>query len=452
MAISDQALLSQLQQFPHARRYLVAYSGGVDSHVLLYRMVSLWSGLPEDSRPALQVVHINHQLQAESANWAEHCRQQCRQLGLSLLVESVDVVGQRGSGPEDAARRARYRLFESLLEANDLLLMGHQLDDQVETLLVRLLRGAGNRGLAAMPQHRSLGRGSLLRPLLETSRQSIEDYAQQQGLQWVEDPSNNSDRYDRNYLRQQVLPQLQQRWPAYRETMARSAALSQETVTLNKELAELDFHALGLSIESVSLPIPALQELSTARLKNLLRYWLQQRGLALPSAGQLQVVLDEVIAARPDATPLLQWPGVELRRFRDEVYAAAPLPVFDAGSHYQWKIEDSGDSRLCMVGAGELLARRVPGRGLKTASTFDVQFRRGGERCQPVGRSASQSLKKLFQEYAVPVWLRDRVPLIYCAEKLVAVGDLWVCESHQATPEEEGLAISWRLPTGWTLD
>jgi tRNA(Ile)-lysidine synthase len=325
-----------------------------------------------------------------------------------------------------------------------LLLMGHHQDDQVETLLMRLLRGSGSRGMAAMPQQRTIGHSQLLRPMLELARADIVDYASQQGLQWVEDPSNQSSDFDRNFLRLQLLPLLAQRWPQYRQTLSRAAALSEESAQLNDELAAADFHSLSLSPELPSLPLGGFRELSHARQKNLLRYWLRQRQLAMPSALQLQAVLDNVIAAKQDAEPLVEWPGVQARRFKDELYCMAPLMVVDTLACYRWALS----SPLIVDGVGQLTAQPATGQGISAGrlqqAGLELRFRRGGERCQPAGRSGSQSLKKLFQEYAVEPWLRDRVPLLYCGEELVAVADLWVCQHWQAGGAEPGWLLGWQ--------
>jgi tRNA(Ile)-lysidine synthase len=430
----------QLAPFSNAPRWLVAYSGGVDSHVLLHLLTKI------PAHPPIVALHINHQLQHQSSQWAGHCQQQAGTLGIPLSVVCVDVECQARESLEEKARQARYQVFESLLEPGDVLLLGHHRDDQVETLLMRLLRGSGSRGVAAMPYSRNLGHGQLLRPLLDVSRSTIAAYAIANHLQWIEDPSNQNSDFDRNFLRLEVLPKLAQRWPEYRQTLSRAAALSEESAQLNAELAELDFHALCLSPDALSIPLATLAELSVARQKNLLRYWLEWRGLPLPSAAQLQQLLDTVVNARPDAEPLLEWPGTQIRRFKGDLYAMRPLPKFDSAAIYAWDL-----SRPLMIdGAGILEAKTVLGSGLHLAALdqakITVRFRRGGERCQPAGRSGgSQTLKKLLQEYEVPTWLRDRLPLVYCDDQLVMVANLWVCEGYQATSGQSGVQLLWKF-------
>ncbi len=458
MALTTQTLSASLLPFLSANRWVVAYSGGVDSHVLLHLLCTL----PE--HPPILALHINHQLQADSPRWSEHCEQQAKKLSVLYQVVEVNIDRAGGESLEERARQERYRVFEKLIETGDVLMMGHHQDDQVETLLLRLLRGSGSRGLSAIPQQRAIGKGQLFRPLLNIPRSVIESYAEVHQLQWIEDPSNQQTTFDRNFLRQRLLPLLEERWPEYRQTLSRSAQLSQESSELNDELARLDFSRLCLSRQDLSPPdlspldltqpdkgpasticisLGKVKELSEARLKNLLRYWLQARQLPPPSAMQMQCILQELIPARADAEPLVEWAGVQARRFKSRLYLMPTPPNFDANACYPWSINEA----ISMAGVGRLWAEATTGKGLAAekvqGQVLTVRFRAGGERSQPAGRNGSQTLKKLFQEYDVEPWLRDRVPLIYCADQLIAVADLWVCEGWQAAEQESGLLIRW---------
>ena len=421
-----------------APRWLVAYSGGVDSAVLLH----LLNAIPD--RPPLLAVHINHQLQVQAGDWEHHCRERAEHMGVAFYSEKVEVDCSSSPSLEQAAREARYRVFEKLLQPGEVLLMGHHLDDQVETLLLRLLRGSGSSGLAAMPRCRPLGHGLLLRPLLGFTRGDIETYARYHGLQWVDDPSNDSSAFDRNFLRREVLPLVADRWPGYRATLARAAALSEEAAQLNRELAELDCHALSLSPLALSLPIPALLELSPGRCKNLLRFWLQSRQLALPSAAQMEALLAEVVHARRDAEPLLEWPGVQVRRFRDELYAMEPMSAFAGDRSYP--LLPDRPTVVAGVGTVTLEPASTPGIAARhlRAGNVELRFRSGGERCRPQGRAGSQTLKKLMQEYGIETWLRDRVPIVYIDGELAAVADYWVCDGYEAAPGETAYRCRWQ--------
>ena len=431
----------KFDEYRSARRWLVAYSGGVDSHVLLYLLAQLREQSAQ-ALPELLAIHVNHQLQQPAADWAQHCQQVCEQLAIPLITETVSIQRAGGDSLEALARDARYQVFEKHLRAGDVLLLAHHLDDQVETGLMRLLRGSGALGLGAMAKQRKFASGILWRPLLEIPRQAIEACAEAAGLQWVEDPSNADCGFARNYLRRQVLPAVEQRWPEYRQSVARALQLSRQASELNRELAAIDCLQLGADPQAQALPLAKMPGLGEARQLNLLRYWIELHGFPLPSYAQLQALLHELVYAAEDADPLIQWGGVEARRFRGQLYLLSPLAEFDGGRDYLW---NPGEV-LELPGNGRVSCEFVQGRGVRNAQALTVTYRQGGERCQPAGRSGSQTLKKLFQEYSVPTWLRDRVPLLYIDNELVAVANYWVCAAHLAGPDEAGMNIHWTLP------
>jgi len=440
-----------------APRWLVAFSGGLDSTVLLHLLVQLHRQQRQLGHrpPPLQVIHVDHQLHPDSAVWADHCRHQAETLQLPIAVHRVDTTAFDRGSIEQRARRARYQVFEAVLEPGDVLLMAHHQDDQVETLLLRMLRGSGSRGLGAMPAARPLAAGQLLRPLLTSPRSALEHYANEQQLQWVEDPSNASLDYERNFMRLQILPHLSHRWPAYRTTLARAARLSEESALLNTELAQQDQKQLQVD-GSNTLAVALLARLSLSRQKNVLRYWLDQQQLACPSAVQLEVGLAEVVGAGPDAQPLLQWSsaegqGVQLRRFDGMLYALAVPPPIDTAASYPW----DSSAPVTVAGFGVLSLEPCASGGLDpallaAAKTVEIRFRRGGERCRPSGRAHSQSLKKLLQEYRVEPWLRGRTPLLYLDGELAAAVGYWVCAGYVAA--KSGLDICARLePPGQSI-
>jgi tRNA(Ile)-lysidine synthase len=429
-------LAPALKPYLSLPRWWIAYSGGVDSHVLLHAISQLRDA--DKNIPPLAAVHINHQLNPKASEWAQHCQAVCAQLGIELLIEKVDVARDSGAGIESAARSARYAAFERHVQQNEVLLQAHHADDQVETLLLRLLRGSGISGLTAIPAARALGRGRLLRPLLNASRADILDYARRHHLSWVEDDSNQNADFDRNFLRLRVLPQLAERWPAYRSTLARVIEQAGEAEQLLDALAAQDFAAARAEDNTVSTA--ACLSLDSVRRRNLLRYWLQQAGLPLPSREQLRQI-EAMLEARIDAEPCVQWPGAEVHRFRDALYAMQPLPPVPAPIDAVWNpLED-----FVAPGMGILRARPLSGRGLRADRDYRIRNRRGGERCKPVGRAHSQTLKKLLQEYAVLPWLRDRLPLIYCGDELAAVADLWICDGFAAGAGQSGWDIAWNL-------
>lgn len=429
------ALAEILRPFLHRRRWWLAYSGGVDSHVLLHLLVRLRE---REKIPALTALHVNHQLNPRAHEWADHCRRVCAALDIEFIAETVCVVN-RGDGIEAAARAARYAAFEKRVEHDDLLLQAHHRDDQIETLLLRLLRGSGVAGLAAIPARRPLGRGELLRPLLNWPRADVLAYAYAHALQWVDDDSNRNDHFDRNFLRLNVLPIIGQRWPAYRETLSRVITQADEAAHLLGEVAAIDSQT-AVNAEG-ALSLAQCKPLSAQRRGNLVRHWLQQRKLPQPSREQLLQVL-AMAHARIDAQPCVMWPGVEVHRFREHLYATPQLPSLPAEPiDIEWNLS----SPLRIAGLGELTAAPMAGSGLRADRKYHIRNRMGGERCKPAGRAHSQTLKKLLQEYAVQPWLRDRLPLIYCGDEIAAVANLWICEAFVAAPAAEGWRVDWRV-------
>lgn len=432
-------------EFESARHIYVAYSGGLDSHVLLHGAAQVLAA------HRLSAIHVNHQLAPQAGLWAEHCRVVCAELGVGFICSVVEVPVQ--ASRENAAREARYQAFEQQLGAGDLLLMAHHADDQAETILYRLIRRSGPRGLAGMPRSRSLGKGRLLRPLLSLQRVTLQDYARAQNLRWVEDDSNRSRQFDRNFLRHEIVPGLAGRWPNYATRIADAGALCAEADQLNQDLAALDLQALALRDERLgwSMEIPPLTALSRIRQANVLRYLASNRDLSPPGHRVVDEVLDHLLSASAGANPLVQWSGGQWRRFRQRLYL---LPAEALVEQAVWA-DSAGGSRiwsppesLVLPDGAVLEAERSEGGGLSAdlAAALGVSFRRGSERCRPVGRAGSAGLKKLFQEYDLEPWLRERVPLIYLGGELVAVGDLWVCDGFQAGPEEQGWHLNWRYP------
>jgi len=435
--LDGEVLWQRIQAFPPAPVYWVAYSGGCDSHALLHAMAELRPRLGGE----LRAIHVNHGLQSVAADWVAHCRGVCAALDVALTVVSVSVEPAPGESLEAAARDARYDAFARELGEGDCLLLAHHLDDQAETLLLRLLRGAGVHGLAAMPVCRPLGRGYLLRPLLSTPRAAIVDYARAHGLRWVDDPSNEQSQFDRNFLRNQLIPRAAERWPSVSRTLARAAAQAAEAADLLDELAQADCDACSIGPD---LDAARLSALSAARQRNLLRYWIRRRGLSVPPRERLISGLDALLAAGPDRQPLLVWGAGRVRRHRGrlvlEAHAESALPSASA-----WD--------LCAPVAwagGWVEAVDTVGGGIRAdlAGRHDLRLlpRRGGERLRLPGRAHGSALKKLLQERGVPPWERARLPLLYVGDELAAVADLFVDAAFAARPGEPGLRLVWRRP------
>ena len=283
-------LTQHLNADPAAPRWLVALSGGMDSIVLLHSLASLVS--QSSGLPPVSAIHVNHQLHPEADAWQAHCDRVCASLGVPLQHSVVSVDGA-GEGIEAAARRARYAVFEDSLGEGDVLFMAHHQDDQVETLLLRLLRGAGLSGLGGMPERRPLGAGQLYRPFLGLPRSMLADYAAEQKLDWVDDPSNADSQFDRNYLRAQVIPAVAQRWPGYRQTISRAAANLAEAQALLTQLAPSPL-TLRSRTGDPGLAARDLPADDPVRAVHNLRAWLQDQGVMAPEHRMLTEFLRQL--------------------------------------------------------------------------------------------------------------------------------------------------------------
>jgi tRNA(Ile)-lysidine synthase len=429
----DYTQLEYLFRERHKGRFVVGYSGGMDSHSLLHALVRCRQKLKADI-PILGL-HVHHGLSRNADAWARHCQSVCDGLGIELARISVDVQSA-GSGPEAAARSARYEAFKEFLDSSDTLLLAHHLDDQVETILYRMFRGSGLKGMGGMPVERPIGRSSLIRPLLSVSRRAIKAYAESEKLTWIDDESNFDLDIDRNYIRHEIVPMIKARWPAYKKTINRFAGLAGADFQLLRELAEQDLDRLHRNIDE-PIDLVELRRLGGTRQRNAVLHWINNTGLPLPSQIQLVELVQQLNVERTDAIQFISWPGVEIRVFKQNAYLMEPLA--EPESPFIWHADEPR-----LVGGRLLSARRVKNGGLiDDKRPFSIRFRQGGERCQPQGRVGSHPLKKIFQELEVPPWERDRTPLIYKDDELVAAAGLFVCAGHVAPDGEDGWEITW---------
>lgn len=424
--------------FSGINRFIVAYSGGLDSHVLLHSLVSEKQELGDVQ---VLAVHVNHGLSVNAQQWAAHCAEQCQLLGVPLQQMEIDARAEVGESPEAAARDGRYAILSSLMEEGDCLLTAHHQDDQAETLLMQLLRGAGPRGLAAMPKFATFADGWHARPLLAHSRDELHDYAQQAGLSWIDDESNSDTRFDRNFLRHEIMPKLKSRFPGMASTLSRSANLCAEATELLISAAADDLAKVRINDQSLS--VSGLQAMGEVRARNLLHQWCRDRELPTPSAAQLQCVWEEVIGAGPDSEPMVSWAGGEARRYRDALFISSPLKAHDAGLSLPWDWQHT----LSIPALGKLHGEQMLGQGISASllegRTGKIRFRQGGEQLQPAGRAGHHALKKLFQEAGIPPWLRDRIPLFYVDDQLLAVAGQWVADEVAVQPGEQGISLVW---------
>ena len=442
-------LSEHLNKFNKANHLYVGYSGGLDSHVLLHVIIELIG------KKRITAVHVNHQLSSNSDIWQKHCEDRCLEIGVDIICKTVSIKN-KGTSIEDAARNARYSVFEKLLKKNDLLILAHHADDQIETMLFRLFRGSGIKGMSGMPISRLLGNGELFRPLLPFFRRDLESYASANQINWIEDDSNLDIAFDRNFIRHKLIPTINERWPNSSFKLNRSANIFAESDFLINILAQKDFKIVKEVSERVgwSISIDKLNGFEIIRQKNILRYWFNLHNLTLPSYAVLDNALNQMIGSKIDAEPFVSWGDLQLRRFNKKLYL---LPLNFEDPNYSVKkkkgrelleknsIKWDGSSHLILPDSSSLCVKLKIKGGLRidVKKNLEIRFRSGGERCKPQGRSGSNTLKKLFQEYSLEPWLRNNIPLIYIDNRLAAVGDLWVCDEFCAEPDELGIQLEW---------
>jgi tRNA(Ile)-lysidine synthase len=430
MAFSPQQLISLLPEGESS--CLLGFSGGLDSHVLLHSLCLLRDSA--DTRISLKAIHIHHGLSPNADLWADHCRGVCAAYKVPLEVCKVSVENS-GQGLENAARNARLGIFQEKLKAGEYLLTGHHLDDQMETMLFRMMRGTGLRGLSGISLERPLGKGKLLRPLLGVDRTELKLYAEQQGLEWIEDESNAFEDFDRNYLRQKVMPLLSSRWPGYRKNWQRLAQLAEEGQFLQRELGMQDLVKVQSGIHR--LDIACLLKFSPVRQRNIVRQWFlsleESDAIPAPDYYVVERLFEELIPAATDASPMLTWEKaglkVEVRRYASRIYLVLPEQISASADKLSW--DTSTPLQLPgHLGNLSLIESSEDGIALIPGETLEVGFKQGGETVKPAGRK-TRPMKKILPDYGVPPWLREKTPFIFRKGELLAVADLFVCDQHQ---------------------
>lgn len=412
-------------------RYLVAFSGGLDSTVLLFL---LKQALACDSQAELHAIHIHHGLQTEADDWGRHCQDICQRWQIPLSLIHVQAKAAVGESPEATARAVRYQAIMQHMTPHTVLVTGHHQDDQVETLLLQLLRGASAKGLSAMPTWKELVTGWHYRPLLTHSRQQLQTIAHSHQLTWIQDPSNECRQFARNRLRHDILPRLAEHWPGYRKTLSRSADLLAQHQNLLQQFAQEQLAQLGATAHD--FPLNAFSLLSLDRQALLLRTWLAQQALTMPNAAKLRQFLQDLQRAGPERHPQLRWAHWQLYRHRHSLHWQV---VINAKGTHPWPHFPA----TLQHGTGLLSATPSLG-GLRTLSLaeisqLNIRYWQQGGRFQPHGRQHSQSLKKLWQEWGVAMECRRQIPLLYCQDTLIAVGELAIAKDWYSATD------AWQL-------
>lgn len=427
---------AQLSALPcRGSQILLGLSGGIDSVVLLHVLSSLAPRLGF----RLSALHVHHGISPHADEWARFCTDLCARHGIPCAVQHVDLAPLRETlGIEAAARQLRHAALS--VQHCDFIALAHHADDQAETLILQLLRGAGVKGASAMPMQRDREGPALLRPFLEHSRAELLAYAQQHALHWVEDESNRDEQFPRNFVRHRLFDLLQEKFPACRATLARSAGHFAEAALLLDELAALD--ATG-AIEGDTLAVSCLSRLSTPRARNLLRYFLHRRGAPMPHAKQLDEMLSQLCSAREDAAVCVQFGAWQLRRYQGRAHTFRGLPAFDPALCLRWE----GETEMFWPPLQKNLQfRQLVGEGISLLrlqnAPVTLRLRCGGESMRPYPRAARRSLKHLLQEHKVPPWQRERLPLLYCGEELVAVVGVAVAAGYHADVKEKSVMVA----------
>jgi tRNA(Ile)-lysidine synthase len=411
-------------------KLVLAFSGGLDSCVLLHLLVQVNKTLPFQ----LSAQHVHHGLSPNADLWAGTCENICNQLNVPFAITKVQVSNQ-GLGLEAAARKARYQVL--LQTEADFILLAHHQDDQAETFLLQLARGAGIKGLAGM----AAVSGKLLRPLLDLPRKILSDYAKQHQLTWVEDESNADSKFDRNFIRHEILPVLAKQYPAIHQTISRSAQHMAEANDLLDEIAAAD---VQICLQDKTLNLRQLKQLSTPRIHNAVRWWLLQNDCHLPSAAQLQQITQQLFNAKTDATVKIKVSTTHtLQRYRDRAFLLMESSMPPA-INLLWQ----GEEKLCLPDGTQLLFTKALGQGFALNRVPNVKLRiknrEGGERFRPELGRPSRSLKTILQTCEIPPWQRAQLPLIFMDETLVMIPNIGVDVSFKANADEMGLVVRWQ--------
>ena len=414
---------------------LLALSGGLDSCVLLHLLANAKSSLGIE----FSAMHVHHGLSPNADTWASFCEQQCQQLQVPLQMSHVQVEKNPNLGVEATARRLRYEALFNAVVADvtpAFIVTAHHEDDQAETLMLQLMRGAGVKGLASMAAIDPVRR--LLRPLLGITRQQLHDYAKLHAITWCDDESNANTHYERNFVRHTLMPILAERSPAISSVLARTASHMAEANTLLDDLASIDAQTLVLEN---SVCVSGLSKLSQARAKNVLRFWLARNHLAMPHTEQLAEILHQLLNAKVDANINIPLQHLSLKRFQQRVYLCREQVAQD------FDLVWNGEQYLDLPNGGQLIFKQVVGTGLalKLGMTkLRITNRDGGERFKPNVLRPTRTLKHLLQEANIPPWQRANLPLIYWHDTLACVPGIGISHELQAHGEEVGLTISWQ--------
>ena len=413
-------------------RYIVGYSGGMDSIVLLHTLKSIEKDIP------IIALHINHQVNKQSNEWEEFCNKSAIKLGVNFSAYKVDIDHHSGKGAEASMRSARYSIFYDFMKKDDWLLTAHHLNDQTETLLLNLFRGSGPDGLAGINNIRDFSGGKLVRPLLNIDQKYLKAYAKKKNLNWIDDPSNKDNNLDRNYMRNSIIPQLEDRWASLNKRLAKVTQLANETKMHLMDLAEIDIKKIG-KVDCYDLDF--FRKLPETRQRNLLRYSINKMSLPSPPYNQLLQIIKTIVNSNPNGNPIVSWPGVDVRRYQNQLFL---LPQMTANNKLQkLKIYPDNQPISLGIGMGSISLVHSDNWGIDkeiAKQGLAIVFREGGENLRPIDSAYNRKLKKLLQEKKIFPWMRNKIPILIYDNEIVCVADFWVAEKFSKL---NGYSFKW---------
>ncbi len=430
----DDIFLNQFSSI-ETERICLALSGGLDSMVLLHLMHAHL-----EKKCKIRAIHVNHNLNESSDDWSVFCEKQCNELGIDLTIKSIHPINE-GFGIEANARDERYRVINESLSLNELLLTAHHKDDQLETILFRIFRGTGIDGLKGISHYMDNEGCTIFRPLLEFSRADLEDYAYENNIEWIEDDSNKNISFDRNYIRNLLIPKIKDRWKNVEESTHRLSLIAAENHQLLDEVASED---LSKELDSNSISISCFDSHSLPRIKNMIRFLIEKNEMDMPSMHILNSGLDDLIK-NDEKSAEIKWGDYVVRRFNKRLYflnKSETIP-FQAPDDIPWSIQQS-ISLDHPIGTLEIDFRDGTGISLeKCSDNLQIKFRKGGEKISSSKQKKQKTLKDIFNEKKILPWTRDKIPLIYDNQHLISIGDFWVNDDFKAAKSERSFIIHW---------
>ena len=409
-SIFEKSITNNIKQESYSD-ILVAYSGGIDSTALLFFSKKFANKYNKN----IKAIHINHNLNQDAKSWELHCENFCKKIEVKLIIKNIKIILNKSDSIEEKARDARYKSIYEVMKKNTIMLTAHHLEDQSETFLHQLLRGAGVTGLSSMPVVKKIDQGFHIRPFLKLNKEAIYDIANYNNLLYIEDSSNDDIKFSRNYIRKKIFPVIIKRWPGCSETISRSAYNLSESMKLNDDLAEIDFQNFSMGEKNkINLDV---KELDDYRFNNVIRFWIRNNNFRMPSSDQLISIYKNVFEAGKDKTPFFSCNEYEIRRFNNYIEIMKPLTAHDPSKIYTWEFKKNLIiSNLSVNLSWENLEARL---GFPVNTDVEVKFRQSGENIQIKG--SSKSLKDFMRENKIPPWQRERTLLIYIDKELKAV-------------------------------